>query len=218
MLARISGTLDRIEQNTALIAIPGAAPGVELAYEVMLPAYLAEELAERTGTLITLHTFQYLEQHAQGTSFTPRIAGFASEQDRRFFSLFTTVKGVGNKRALRALAAPIADVARAITLRDTATLQSLPEIGKRLAETIVVELQGKVSAFAAEAPVSASGTVEGKPGAAGLAGEPARRAAAALVRLGETEASAESLLRRAMESDPELRTADELVAAALAVR
>lgn len=219
MLARISGTLDRIDVNTAVIALPGSAPGFETAYEVMLPAYLAERMAGQIGSQVTLHTIQYLEQQAQGASFTPRLIGFASLDDRRFFSIFTTVKGVGNKRALRALAAPISEVARAITLRDVAALQKLPEIGKRLAETMIVELSGKVTAFATEAGPGAASSVEGKPGAlVGIMGESARRAAAALVRLGESEASAESLLRRALEADPTLDSADELVAAALAGR
>lgn len=219
MLARISGTLERIDGTTALITLPGAAPGYETAYEVMLPAYLAERLSGSVGSLVSLHTVEYYEAHAQGASFTPRIMGFASADDRRFFALFTTVKGVGNKRALRALALPIDEVARAITLRDATTLQKLPEIGKRLAETMIVELSGKVAAFAASAVGGADSAVEGKPGAlVRLGGESARRAAAALVRLGESEASADAMIRRAFEADPGLRSADELVAAALASR
>lgn len=231
MLARISGVLDHIEQNSALILLPGTLPGTEVGYEVMLPAYLAERLAPRAGSVVTLHTIEYHEQHAQGASFTPRLIGFESASDRRFFTIFTTVKGVGNKRALRALVAPIHEVARAITLRDAAALQKLPEIGKRIAETMIVELQAKVAAFASPAgtPAGAGAVVEGKPGwsssgimgeiAGGIVGgEAGRRAAAALVRLGESEASAEALLRRALEADPKLSTADELVAAALSAR
>ncbi len=225
MLARISGLLERIELNTALIVLPGTLAGTEVGYEVMLPAYLAERLTERVGSVVTLHTIQYHEQHAQGASFTPRLIGFESGSDRRFFTIFTTVKGVGNKRALRALVVPIHEVARSITLRDAAALQRLPEIGKRIAETMIVELQGKVAAFAGAEPGvsggvgSASSNLEGKPGTSSvLAGEGGRRAAAALVRLGESEASAEAMIRRALESDPSLESADELVAAALSAR
>ncbi len=215
MLARITGILERIDESTAVVVIPGAQPGFDCAYEVMLPAFLAQSLAEQVGNAITLHTIQSIESPDQGASFVPRIIGFSATPERRFFELLTTVKGVGTKKALKALAAPINEVARAITLRDASALARLPGIGKRLAETIIAELHGKVEAFAGEA------IVEGKPGAAGArvsAQEPFHRAVAALVRLGESPMDADRLVRRAMEGDAALATADEIVSAALASR
>ncbi len=54
--------------------------------------------------MITLTTFQYLESQGQGSSVIPRLVGFQSTAEREFFELFTTVKGIGNRRALRAMA------------------------------------------------------------------------------------------------------------------
>ncbi|MBL8745643.1 MAG: ATP-dependent DNA helicase RuvA [Phycisphaerae bacterium] len=214
MLARVTGILERIDESTAVVMIPGAQPGFDCAYEVMLPAFLAQSLADRVGGPITLHTIQSIESPDQGASFVPRIIGFSATPERRFFELLTTVKGVGTKKALRALAAPVGEVARAITLRDASALSRLPGIGKRLAETIIAELHGKVEAFAGES------IMEGKPssGAERGAQEPFHRAVAALVRLGETQADADRLVRRALEGDAALATADELVAAALGMR
>lgn len=215
MLSRITGILERIDESTAVLVIPGAQAGFDCAYEVMLPAFLANSLIDRVGGAITLHTIQSIESPDQGASFVPRIIGFSAVPERRFFELLTTVKGVGTKKALKALAAPIGEVARAITLRDAAALARLPGIGKRLAETIIAELHGKVEAFAGEA------IMEGKPGKAGAASatkEPFARAVAALVRLGETPGDADRLVRRAIEADAALSTADELVSAALAAR
>lgn len=214
MLARITGILERIDESTAVLVIPGAQPGFDCAYEVMLPAFLAQSLIERIGTAITLHTIQSIESPDQGASFVPRIIGFSATPERRFFELLTTVKGVGTKKALKALAAPIGEVARAITLRDAAALARLPGIGKRLAETIIAELHGKVEAFAGEA------IMEGKPtsGTPKSAQEPFGRAVAALVRLGESPFDADRMVRRALEGDAALATADELVSAALAAR
>jgi Holliday junction DNA helicase RuvA len=211
MLARITGHLESIRESTALLAVPGAQPGFDAAYEVMLPAFLAEALAARVGSTVTLHTIQSFESPDQGASFVPRLIGFRAPEERRFFEILTTVKGVGTKKALKALAAPIADVARAITLRDAAALARLPGIGKRLAETIIAELHGRVEAFAGEA------IMEGKPAVSG-AGEVFHSAVAALVRLGETPITADGLVRRAIEQDATLSTADELVAASLAAR
>lgn len=214
MLSRITGILERIDESTAVLAIPGAQPGFDCAYEVMLPAFLAQSMAEQVGKRITLHTIQSIESPDQGASFVPRIIGFSATPERRFFELLTTVKGVGTKKALKALAAPIGEVARAITLRDASALARLPGIGKRMAETIIAELHGKVEAFAGEAIMEGKPAAGAKPGAQ----EPFHRAVAALVRLGESPMDADRLVRRAMGGDAALATADELVSAALSHR
>jgi Holliday junction DNA helicase RuvA len=157
MLARITGTLIEVSgppHNTALVA-PDSQP--DLAYEVLLPAYLADRLSNTSGTGskglgglgegITLHTLQYLESQNQGASFIPRLLGFASPREREFFELLTSVKGLGNKRAMRAMALEPAAIARAIADRNARFLQTLPEIGPKLAELIVHELKGKVDRF-----------------------------------------------------------------------
>lgn len=218
MIARISGILEQIDDHGALVTLPSSGEGMGLAYEVLIPAYLSEHLEAKVGKPITLHTFERLEAQAQGASFVPRIVGFFSTEERRFFALFTTVKGVGMRRALRALVMTPSEVARAITDRDVKALIQMPEIGKRLAETMIAELHGKVDAY-----LSAS-AIPGDPRASSLiepgrmASEPARRAVAALVRLGEHERDAQTLVRRAIEADASLSSADELVALALASR
>lgn len=148
MLARLTGILDSLAANTALLT-PEGAPGI--AYELLLPAYLAEKLAASSAAhsqeQLTLHTLQYLESQNQGASFIPRLLGFSSAHEREFFELLTTVKGLGNKRALRAMAMEPHAIARAIAERDARFLQTLPEIGPKLAELIVHELKSKVDRF-----------------------------------------------------------------------
>ncbi|MEO1130008.1 MAG: Holliday junction branch migration protein RuvA [Planctomycetota bacterium] len=214
MLARITGTLEEIEQTTALITVSGA-DGCAMGYAVLLPAVVADELTPRLGETVTLHTVHYLEQQSQGSSFLPRIVGFATTDQRRFFELFTTVKGLGPRRALRALRVPFEHVARAICERDNKFLQTLPEIGKRLAETIIAELHGKADDFAS--PAEPGSTVEPKPDAGALT-DGARQAVAALVHLGEGRNEAEDLVRRVIAEGADAGTADEILAAAFALR
>jgi Holliday junction DNA helicase RuvA len=218
MIARITGILEQIDENGALIALPGAQDGTGIAHEILVPAYLGARLERQLGQLVTLHTIEHLEPQAQGASFVPRIIGFASAQERRFFALFTTVKGVGMRRALRALVMTPGEVAQAIAERDPKALVELPEIGKRLAETMIAELHGKVDAYlpAAASPSDARASSQIEPGR--MASEPARRAIAALIRLGEHEREAQALVRRALEAEPSIASADELVAMALASR
>lgn len=214
MIAWVEGVIESVRENTVVLTTNRG-----MAWEVRVPTVAADALSARIGQQTRLHTFVTLEQQAQGTSFTPRLVGFESDDQRAFFERFTKVKGLGTKRALRALAAPPGQIAASIQARDTAALARLPEIGKRLAETIVAELHGKIDEFVTQA------MAEGKPGSARTPGglsEAARQAVAALVRLGETPATAEELVRRAMGviggAGGENRTADELLAAAFSMR
>ncbi len=214
MLARIRGLLEAVEGSKAIVFLPGI-DGTGVAREVLIPASLAPEMTTRIGEVVTLHTLEWLESGSQGTSFVPRLLGFDTPLDRRFFEVFTTVKGVGTKKALRAMARPTGEIAHLIMERDVKALQELPEIGKRLAETIVAELTGKVDPFVSLNGEAGGGRVVVRATAANASME---QALAALVRLGETRADAERLVRRAVERAPEGASADEILAAAFEAR
>ncbi|MBX3364929.1 MAG: hypothetical protein KF866_09205 [Phycisphaeraceae bacterium] len=212
MITRMTGVLERVEGTAAVIETGGG-----LAYEVLVPVHLAEGLSGRVGERVTLHTLEYLEGQGQGTSFVPRLIGFARREDRSFFELFTTVKGLGNKRALRAMAMPPSRIARAIVEKDARALQSLPEIGKRLAETVIAELHGKVEGYLSEAEergLEAASRWEAK----GALASEAREAMATLVALGEREQDAEQMVRKALARAGDSATSESLVTAALAGR
>lgn len=212
MIERIEGRLGAIEGQEAVLE-PG---GMPVSFRIMLPAYLAERLAPRIGEAVEFRTLCYLEGQGQGTSFIPRLVGFATGAERSFFELFTTVKGVGSRKALRAMTAEPAVIARAIAGRDSKTLVQLPEIGKRLAETIIAELDGKVSKFlSTEELDSALAEAEHRP-TGGLTGS-ASEAMAALMALGEAPESAERMVRGAMAIEPKPQTTDELIQAAYRV-
>jgi Holliday junction DNA helicase RuvA len=198
MIARIHGVLEALEGSTALIGAGGG-----LTYQVLLPAYTASRLGASIGRPVTLHTLHWLESQDQGSSMTPRLAGFLSEEDRRFFELFTTCKGLGRRRALRAMAMDTARIAAAIADRDLPMLQSLPEIGRRLAETLVATLHGKVDGFVSAAAFGDKPADAGSSRTAGD-GSLAREALQALLQLGEDRLTAVSLIDRAL-ADPEQR-------------
>jgi len=215
MLYLLRGTLIDVQGAIAVVEPIGNGDAVAARqYEVMLPAYFAIELSPREGELVEFYTIEYLESHAQGASFIPRLIGFPNLEARRFFELFTTVKGIGMKKALRAMASPPAEIARAIAARDAKALQALPELGKRSAETVIAELNGKVDRFVTDQPSQA---VEQKP-MAPIRSEAAQRAVAALVRLGETESDAVRLVDRVLAADESLTDADAILAASFEAR
>jgi holliday junction DNA helicase RuvA len=196
MIARISGRLEEVRGPAAVVDV-----GSGLWYEVLVPACDTERLRRRVGQDVVLHTLHYLEGDLSRGAAIPRLLGFLSEQDRRFFQVFTTVKGVGARKALRALARPVAEVAAAIQARDAKLLITLPEIGRRTADTIIAELNGKVDEFAGEIPAESAEALSG----------PAEEAVAVLVQLGERRADALALVERVLAVAPDLATPEEII-------
>ncbi len=203
MISRIEGQLIQVDGSTALIRC-GA-----LTYEVLIPSASQPRLAQMVNETVELQTRHYLEGQSQGSSFIPRLIGFLTEEDRDFFELFITVKGLGVRKALRALQLPFARVAEAIDAKDIDLLKSMPEIGKRLAETIIVTLSGKVDRYVIASSESAGEDAEPDEHA-----ELKHDAVAVLTMLGETKLQAVHLVERALAADADIDTADALVAAA----
>tara|TARA_A100001391_G_scaffold195573_2_gene173046 strand:+ start:1216 stop:1866 length:651 start_codon:yes stop_codon:yes gene_type:complete len=214
MLTRLTAQLESIDEGSIPTLTVAVSPTV--AIEVLIPAYLAAELEPQIGTTITLYTHLYLESQGQGTSFLPRVIGFASVADRSFFEIFTTVKGVGSKKALRAMVEPPASIAASIISKNASALVKLPEIGKRTAETIIAQLSGKVERFAGDAimgqaPAQAGSFIE-HPTLPAAAIE----AIAALVALGEQRANAEQKVQLALTRTPQDADVDTIVGAVFA--
>jgi len=211
MISRITGTLADIQADKALID-----PGHGMVYDVMLPAFAATRLSVKAGQVVTLHTFQFIESTAQGATMFPRLAGFLTLEDKRFFELFVTCKGIGHKRALRAMILDTNTLASAIADRDAKLIQTMPEVGKKLAETIVVTLRDKVEHFVSAAvyppaPGSpGSGASDGvetpgigaaTPGGGG--GRLAREALEVLIQLGENRTQAVQWIDRVLAVENE---------------
>ena len=100
------------------------------------------------GKPATLHTHLIVRDDAL------QLYGFAHEEERDLFLLLIGVQGVGPKVALAVLSGgPPPELLAAVAAGDLARLQSVPGIGKRTAERIVVELREKVGAAPSDAPI-----------------------------------------------------------------
>ncbi|HNW46932.1 MAG TPA: Holliday junction ATP-dependent DNA helicase RuvA [Thermotogota bacterium] len=74
-----------------------------------------------------------------------RMYGFLKREKRAFFQLLTTVNGLGAKTAMKILYdASVREIARSILENDLTYLSTLPNVGKKTAERIVLELKSKV--------------------------------------------------------------------------
>ena len=197
MITRIKGKLVDVYSCEAILEV-GA-----LTYALLVPAADVLALQSKIGSEVEFHTIHYMESQSQGTSFAPRLIGFSNETNRAFFELFTTVKGIGNRKALRALVRPFGETAMAIAQRDVASLTDLPEIGKRSAETIIATLHGKVDAFADQTTsVIESSTSPFYSDAIEM-----------LMQLGESRKDARQLVNKVIAMEPAIDSADQIVQA-----
>lgn len=117
------------------------------------------------------------------------LFGFREDRERRLFQELRRVKGLGPRTCLAILSGmPAAELAGVIARDDVARLQTIPGVGKRLAERIVVECRERV------ASLSSAGPPAGEPGAGAL--RPVDdEAVSALVNLGYRRAEAEDAVR-----------------------
>ncbi len=141
MICRMTGRLEAVGEVAIVLAVG------PVAHEILVPTSTLQSLGGALGSEITLHTLQYMEGNAAVSNFIPRTIGFFSPLDRDFFQTMTTVKGMGMKKTLRSLALPAQQIASAIERGDERLLTSLPEIGKKMANQIIVELRGRLARF-----------------------------------------------------------------------
>lgn len=196
MIAQVTGTLlakelDRVEVMTA--------GGV--GYELLIPLSVFESLP-RPGEQVRLHTHLVVKEDGW------QLFGFATTFERRVFQRVLDAKGVGPALALGMLSTLSAErVVRAIREKDIATLQSVPRVGRKKAEQLVLDLADKLDDVA----VSTAGP---RPEGAG-----AEDAVRALVQLGYSTADAERAVRAALDENgggARAASAPELIRRALA--
>ncbi|MEA1885326.1 MAG: Holliday junction branch migration protein RuvA [Thermotogota bacterium] len=74
-----------------------------------------------------------------------RLYGFKTEEKRKLFNLLRSVSGLGSKSVIKILSsAESLEIIEAISFNDTAFLKSLPGVGKKTAERLVLELKSKM--------------------------------------------------------------------------
>ncbi len=133
------------------------------------------------GGRATLFTHLHVREEAL------QLFGFSSEEERELFRLFLGVSKIGPKLALAALSARRpGELKKALAAGDVALFASVPGIGKKTAERIILELREKMGDLVL---ASAAAT----PGVPIDGGTPAL-ARAALVELGFSVLEADRLL------------------------
>lgn len=211
MIAKVSGLLAEVGEDRVLVERDG------LGYEILVPAYLAAQMSDRVGQPVTLFTMNYLEGSANSGNLIPRLAGFASDAEKAAFQQLLGVKGFGVRKALKALAVPIGQVAAAIEQGDTVSLSRLPGIGKRTAEQIVATLRGKLAAIAVQDKILSRMAGVATRGEAPLS-QAQQDALQVMIAWGDRRQDAENFIRRAAEAYKDLKSPEEWVRAAYKIK
>ena len=181
-----------------------------IVFSLLVPAIDVEPLRAQVNRELTFHTIFYLEGDASRGNLEPRVIGFLRAEDRAFFDLFTTVKGIGPKTALRALTEPIGTIASWIESKDARSLTKLSGIGKRTAELVIAELAGKCAKFATQQAGVASATRSSNVNTRNFSPDQ-EDAIRALINLGERRLDAENLLDRVLRANPKLSDTNAIV-------
>jgi Holliday junction DNA helicase RuvA len=159
MITKMTGVLTRVLDDEARLEVG------PFEYQLLIPEAVRRVIQMRTGTEFTFHVTEYLEGNAGGNRFVPRRIGFLTEAELDFFDLFCTVEKIGAKKALKAMARPVKEIADAIARQDVRWLSTLPGIGATTAEQIVTTLKRKVAQLAAMSAQPAAPPPEPPPGA-----------------------------------------------------
>jgi len=194
VIAKLRGLIDNIEDGKCVVDVSGVGYLVYASTRTLaslpLPPVLASMLIE-----------------TQVREDAISLYGFATNAERDWFRLLTTVQGVGAKVALALLSALSPDqLIAAIATQDKAALTRSPGVGPKLAIRILSELRERAGAMpGGGAALPASAVPKGAVG----------DALSALTNLGYRRAEAESALLRALAEHGESAALDVLIRAGL---
>lgn len=199
MIASLRGTVINIGLSSAVIECNG------VGYEVVTTPNTLSQLVRGEEALVL--TTMVVREDAM------KLYGFIDNESREMFSVLQTVSGLGPRLALacESVLSPL-EISQAITNADAKTLQRVPGVGKRMADRLIVELKGKVAAFAAGA-VDEAGEQISLPNANIASEVVVEQVSQALVGLGFSEKQSDDAVSFVLAADPSLDTSGALRAA-----
>lgn len=133
------------------------------------------------------------------------LYGFATKEDREMFRRLCAVSGIGSRTALGVLSTlSLRDLSLAILTGDAASIARAPNVGKKTAQRIILELKDKVDAEDVD--------MGGAPAAAALNPDATQEAVQALLALGYSGTEAQRAVNAVRDKAD---TADMLILLAL---
>jgi len=134
MIASLHGRLESLSGDGVVLNVGG------IGFQVYLPTSTLSSLGN-IGEEVSLHTHLHLREDSV------TLYGFASADELRLFQTLLGVSGLGPRLALAMLSAmSLEQLTMAVATGSTDLLTSIPGIGRKVADRLVLELKDKVAA------------------------------------------------------------------------
>ena len=176
MITFLDGILEEKQPARVVMNVGG------VGYELAVPLSSFDKLppeGEKSRVLIYHHI----------TDSSQSLFGFATDEERRMFTLLLGVNGIGPKIAVSALSGlSVRELKTALIESDVKRISSISGIGKKTAERVIVELRDK---FTTGETLEALAGANAEPGDTRL-----RDAALALVSLGYKQDDARKMVQK----------------------
>jgi len=187
MIALLSGKIAHKGVSHIVVEVQG------IGYRVFIPLTTFYELPEM-GETVTLHI------HTSVRDDAINLFGFYSRQERELFQLMISVSGIGPKVAMNILSGiSSSELLEAISAGNLARLVTIPGIGKKMAERLILELREKVKK---KISMEAAGAADAKRK---INDEMMEDVLSALVNLGyKTNAARDALTKAASDAGDQL--------------
>jgi Holliday junction DNA helicase RuvA len=137
MIGQLRGLLLVKKPNQILVDVQG------VGYEVHIPLTSFYELpAEGNEVLLRIHT------HVREDALL--LFGFVSQKEKDLFLKLISISGIGPKLAISILSGGrVEELALAVADGNLARLTTIPGVGRKTAERVVLELKGQMAPFLA---------------------------------------------------------------------
>jgi len=133
MISQLTGILDSLDTNHIVVDVAG------VGYKVNVPISIFGKLP-KIGENIKIFTYQVVRED------TNELYGFLKKEERSLFSMLLLVSGIGPKMAISLMSGiKMEDLIIAITKANIDLLSSVPGIGTKTAQRLVIELKEKVA-------------------------------------------------------------------------
>ncbi len=190
MIAHLSGTLLAKHATSVILDVGG------VGYEVTIPVTTFYDL-EEPGSAVRLRVYTHVREEVL------QLFGFRTERERELFILLISVSGIGPKSGIAMLSGMSADeIVTAIRTNNLARLTSIPGVGKKTAERLVIELRDKMAALSS--PALDAELAAGAVGAAPSEDSLREDTLSALINLGYQKALAEKAIMQAANEGGDL--------------
>jgi Holliday junction DNA helicase RuvA len=130
MIGRLTGTIVSTKQSPIIVDVHGVGYAVRVAPR--------EARALENGKTTTLYVHTHVREDALD------LYGFSDQSDLFLFELLLTVSGIGPKTGLSIIDRGASAVERAVIAADTEFFTTIPRLGKKNAQKIIIELKNKL--------------------------------------------------------------------------